>query len=57
VLLSSDTPELVHLCDHVMVFHNGRVAAMLTHAHASEEAIVAAALGLPAPTRLAGAST
>ena len=57
VLLSSDTPELVHLCDHVMVFHNGRVAAMLTHAQASEEAIVAAALGLPAPTRLAGAST
>ena len=27
VLLSSDTPELVHLCDRVMVFHNGRVAA------------------------------
>ena len=32
VLLSSDTPELVHLCDRVMVFHNGRVAATLPHA-------------------------
>jgi ribose transport system ATP-binding protein len=57
VLLSSDTPELVHLCDQVMVFHNGGVAATLTHAQANEETIVAAALGLPAPTRLAGAST
>jgi ribose transport system ATP-binding protein len=57
VLLSSDTPELVHLCDHVMVFHNGGVAAMLTHAQASEETIVAAALGLPAPTPLAEALT
>jgi ribose transport system ATP-binding protein len=55
VLLSSDTPELVHLCDHVMVFHNGGIAATLTHAQASEETIVAAALGLPEPTRLAGA--
>ena len=26
VLLSSDTPELVHLCDRVMVFHKGQVA-------------------------------
>ncbi len=47
VLLSTDTPELVHLCDRVMVFHNGSVAATLAHAQASEEAIVAAALGLP----------
>jgi ribose transport system ATP-binding protein len=46
VLLSSDTPELVHLCDRVAVFHKGRVAAMLDHAEASEEAIVGAALGV-----------
>ena len=32
VLLSSDTPELVHLCDRVMVFNKGRVAATLPHA-------------------------
>jgi len=46
VLLSTDTPELVHLCDRVMVFHKGRIAATLDHAEASEEAIVAAAMGL-----------
>ena len=46
VLLSTDTPELVHLCDRVMVFHKGGVAATLDHAEASEEAIVAAAMGL-----------
>jgi len=49
LLLSSDTPELVHLCDRVMVFHDGRVAALLPHGAATEEAIVAAALGLAAP--------
>ena len=46
VLLSSDTPELVHLCDRVMVFHKGRVAATLQHGEATEEAIVAAAMGV-----------
>ena len=51
VLLSSDTPELVHLCDRVMVFNKGRAAATLTHAEASEEGIVAAAMGVrKAPT-------
>lgn len=56
MLLSSDTPELVHLCDRVMVFHNGRVAAMLAHDDASEEAIVAAALGVPNAERTAEAA-
>jgi ribose transport system ATP-binding protein len=46
VLLSSDTPELVHLCDRVMVFQNGRIAAVLPHGEATEEAIVAAAMGV-----------
>ena len=52
VLVSTDTPELVHLCDRVMVFHKGGIAATLDHAEASEEAIVAAAMGLSdAPAR------
>jgi len=46
ILLSSDTPELVHLCDRVAVFHKGRIAALLDYAEASEEAIVGAALGV-----------
>ena len=48
VLLSSDTPELVHLCDRVLVFRDGRVAARLERQGLSEEAIVAASLGVPA---------
>jgi ribose transport system ATP-binding protein len=54
VLLSSDTPELVHLCDRVMVFNKGRVAATLPHAEASEEAIVAAAMGVGKASTLQG---
>ena len=54
VLLSSDTPELVHLCDRVMVFNKGRVAATLPHAEASEEAIVAAAMGVRKASTLQG---
>jgi ribose transport system ATP-binding protein len=48
VLLSSDTPELVHLCDRVAIFHKGRIVTVLDHAAASEEAIVGAALGVAA---------
>ncbi len=48
LLLSSDTPELVHLCDRVYVFREGRVAGVLEHGAISEQAIVGAALGLDA---------
>jgi hypothetical protein len=46
VLLSSDTLELVHACDRVAVFREGRVAATLERVDLSEEGIVAASLGL-----------
>jgi ribose transport system ATP-binding protein len=46
VLLSSDALELVHLCDRVLVFREGAVAADLPHGVATEEAIVAASLGV-----------
>jgi ribose transport system ATP-binding protein len=45
VLSSSDTPELVHLCDRVVVMRKGRIAAMLERQALSEEAIVSAAMG------------
>jgi ABC-type sugar transport system ATPase subunit len=48
ILLSSDTPELVHLADRVMVFHEGRIGAVLEGADISEEAIVGAAMGVSA---------
>jgi ribose transport system ATP-binding protein len=45
VLLSSDTPELVHVCDRVGVMREGRLVAMLSRSELSEERIVAAAVG------------
>ncbi len=46
ILLSSDTPELVHLCDRVLVFSEGRVVRSLERGAITEEAIVGAAMGL-----------
>ncbi len=45
ILLSSDTPELVALCDRVAVMAEGRVRGVLAREALSEEAIVAAAIG------------
>jgi len=45
VLSSSDTPELVHLCDRVAVMREGRIVATLEREALSEQAIVAAAMG------------
>lgn len=53
LLLSSDTPELVHLCDRVMVFREGKVVSTIDHADLSEEAIVGAAMGLRAERKVA----
>ena len=44
MLASSDTPELVHLCDRVAVMREGRVVAVLAGAEISEERIVALAM-------------
>ena len=44
VLLSSDTPELVHLCDRVAVIREGRIVALLNRGELSEERIVGAAM-------------
>ena len=46
ILVSSDTPELVHLCDRVLVFREGRIVFELRHPSISEETIVGAAMGL-----------
>ena len=41
---SSDMPELVHVCDRVMVLRGGHVAALLDRSAISEEAILRAAV-------------
>ncbi|MBX4999445.1 sugar ABC transporter ATP-binding protein [Rhizobium lentis] len=46
ILASSDTPELVHLCDRVVVLREGRIAAVLSQDEISEGAIVGAAMGI-----------
>ncbi len=46
ILASSDTPELVNLCDRVVVLREGRIAAELTGHAITEEAIVGAAMGV-----------
>jgi ABC-type sugar transport system ATPase subunit len=50
LLLSSDTLELIHVCDRVAVFRDGRVVADLDRAALTEEAIVAASLGVEQET-------
>ena len=44
LLASSDTPELVHLCDRVAVMRDGRIVAILERRDISEERIVALAM-------------
>jgi ribose transport system ATP-binding protein len=46
MLLSSDTLELIHVADRVAVFRGGRVVASLGQDQLTEEAIVAASLGV-----------
>jgi ribose transport system ATP-binding protein len=45
LLHSTETSELVNLCDRVIVLYQGRIAVTLEGAQISESAIVAAALG------------
>ncbi|GLR91163.1 sugar ABC transporter ATP-binding protein [Bradyrhizobium iriomotense] len=49
VLLSSDTPELVNLCDRVAVMRAGRLVRVLERTELSEEAIVSAAMESAVP--------
>ena len=45
VLATSDTPELVHLCDRVAVMREGRIVEVLARGHITEERIVGLAMG------------
>jgi ribose transport system ATP-binding protein len=50
---STEIPELVHLCDRVIVLYAGRVVAEISAANLSEHAIMRAALGGDAAGELA----
>jgi ABC-type sugar transport system ATPase subunit len=46
VLISSDLPELIGLCDRILVMHHGRIAGEVARRNFSEELILSYAAGL-----------
>jgi len=45
VLVSSELPELIGMSDHILILHRGRVAGEFSHAEATPEKLLAAAMG------------
>lgn len=50
LLISSDLPEVLTMCDRVLVMREGRIVCELTRDEATSEAIIAAASGLTEAT-------
>lgn len=46
IMISSDLPELIGMCDRILVMHQGRITGELTREEFSEEKILAYAAGL-----------
>ena len=46
IFISSELPEIVNLCDRVMVMHRGRMTALLEKDEISQENIMKAAVGV-----------
>lgn len=46
IMISSDLPELIGMCDRIIVMHHGRITGELTREEFSEEKIMAYAAGL-----------
>ncbi|MHB1593368.1 MAG: sugar ABC transporter ATP-binding protein [Streptosporangiaceae bacterium] len=49
LMISSELPEVLHIGDRILVMHEGRLAAELAHADATEEKIMSAATGQQTP--------
>jgi rhamnose transport system ATP-binding protein len=47
ILISSDLPEVLAMSDRILVMREGRQAAIVPHAEATQERILAAAMGQP----------
>lgn len=45
LMISSELPELLAVCDRIVVLHEGRMVAEIDRAHASEESVMRAATG------------
>ena len=49
LMISSELPEVLRLCDRILVMHAGRIAGELTQAEADQEKIMALAMGVHPP--------
>ena len=45
LIVSSELPELIGQCDRILVMHNGRITGEFSRTEASEERILASAMG------------
>ena len=45
LVISSELPEVLGMCDRILVMHEGRLAGQLTHAEATQEAVMRLATG------------
>ena len=45
LMISSELPEILGMCDRILVMHEGRLRGELSSAEASQEAIMALAVG------------
>jgi ABC-type sugar transport system ATPase subunit len=46
IIISSDLPELIGMCDRILIMHEGRISSELSHQDFSEERIMAHAAGI-----------
>lgn len=57
IMISSDLPELIGMCDRIIVMHQGHITGELTRAEFSEETILAYAAGLALAAEKPAAAT
>jgi ribose transport system ATP-binding protein len=49
LMISSELPEVLKMCDRILVMHEGEISGELKQAEATQEKIIALAMGLEQP--------